>query len=57
MNTCGKTALILMLALGVGRSAVALAPWVTDEERAFVKRRVMAMDTLPGTPEGDAKRF
>ena len=40
MNTCWKTTLALMLVLGVGRSAVALAPWVTDEERAFMKQGV-----------------
>ena len=57
MNTCWKPTLILMLALGVGRSAVALAPWVTDEERAFMKRGVTGIDSLKGTPEGDAKRF
>ena len=44
-------------AVFTGRPAMALAPWVTDEEREFVKRRVTHLDTIPGTPESDAKRF
>ena len=32
-------------------------PWVTDEEREFVKNRVVKVEGIPGTPEGDAKRF
>ena len=39
-----------------GLSAAAV-PWVTDEEREFMKNRVKHIDVLPGTPEGDAKRF
>ena len=31
--------------------------WVTDEEREFVRRRTTHVDFVPGTPEGDAKRF
>ena len=31
--------------------------WVTDEEREFVKRRTTHIDFIPGTPEGNAKRF
>ena len=31
--------------------ALALSPWVTDEEREFVKKRVSRIETIPGTPE------
>ena len=44
-------------ALLAAHDAVALAPWVTDEEREFVKKRVSRIETIPGTPEDDAKRF
>ena len=57
MKTCWKTTLVLMLALGIGRSVLALAPWVTDEERAFMKRGVTGIESIKGTPEGDAKKF
>ena len=41
----------------IAYGSLALAPWVTDEEREFVKHRVTKVDSIPGTPEGDAKRF
>ena len=44
-------------ALFAVHDALALAPWVTDEEREFVKSRVSRIETIPGTPESDAKRF
>ena len=47
----------LAAALLAAHEAVALAPWVTDEEREFVKKRVSRIETIPGTPEDDAKRF
>ena len=31
--------------------------WVSDEEREFLKRRTTHIDFIPGTPEGNAKRF
>ena len=31
--------------------------WVSDQEREFLKRRTTHIDFIPGTPEGNAKRF
>ena len=47
----------LLVAAAAFASAQAAVPWVTDEEREFVRNRVKHMDIIPGTPEGDAKRF
>lgn len=46
-----------LAARGAIGSAPAPCPWVTDEEREAVRRRVYGIDSQPGTPEGDAKRF
>lgn len=47
---------VLATSLMIGAADVP-CPWVTDEERELVRNRVAAMDTQPGTPESDAKRF
>ena len=41
----------------VAAGAFAGVSWVSDEEREFVRRRTTHVDFIPGTPEGDAKRF
>ena len=61
---CGvKVAQVFNVAIAVAveflvlHDALALSPWVTDEEREFVKKRVSRIETIPGTPEPDALRF
>ena len=52
-----RNTVLATAAAAVAFCAAAPVPWVTDEERAFVKRRVTKIESIPGTPEGDAKRF
>ena len=54
-----KMAIAAVLA-GIGCASASSSTnlwWVSDEEREFLKRRTTHIDFIPGTPEGNAKRF